>query len=55
MAIQRCSAEQAANLLANAAATTGDDLVEIATRILAELRLQSSSAGERDTYPNASD
>jgi GAF domain-containing protein len=40
MAVQRCSAEQALGLLANAADATGDDLIAVARRILDEVRRQ---------------
>ena len=40
MALQRCSAEQAIGLLANAADVTGDDLIGVARRILDQVRQQ---------------
>jgi len=54
MAIQSCTAEQAANLLAGAAAATGDTLVEVAQRILTEVTRPTAS-GLDDNQPPMAD
>jgi GAF domain-containing protein len=52
MAVQLCSAEQATGLLTHAADATGDDLVEVARRILDEVRRQPTDDAHHRSRPN---
>ena len=51
MAVQRCSAEQAIGLLANAAEATGDDLIGVARRILDEVQRQPIDDARHQSNP----
>ena len=51
MSLQRCSAEQAIGLLSHAADATGDDLIDVARRILDEVKRHPSDGAQHGNNP----